>query len=237
MINISPSSSLPKREEGVPGRVVSNHFLFRPIPCLCIFPCMWEPYCKILFLFRPEISTEAKGQKLLFLPRKIPSSDPKTQSPIVFKGRKKRGSPIDTRFFLENTDIPGELLSFPPSLSHLPSPLPPQTWPMWAKGSCQKVKFSPPLLRNRLGAKKGGKKKNRGGHHGRRKSTSTSSSNDSASKKIRRFLSCPFFLFGVCHQLKKSRITMSDRQKSVISILPLLGGGRFPLLLYLRAHP
>ena len=153
MINISPSSSLPKREEGVPGRVVSNHFLFRPIPCLCIFPCMWEPYCKILFLFRPEISTEAKGQKLLFLPRKIPSSDPKTQSPIVFKGRKKRGSPIDTRFFLENTDIPGELLSFPPSLSHL-SPLFPQRGPCGQKAAAKKSSSLPPSPKPPWGPKR-----------------------------------------------------------------------------------
>ncbi len=129
--------------------------------------------------------------------------------------------------------------SFLFALSFPSLPLPPPNVAYVGKRQLPKSQVLSPLLRNRLGAKKGGKKKNRGGHHERRKSTSTSSSNDSASeKKNRRFLSCPFFfLVCVCHQLRKSRLTMSDRQKSVISILPLLGGGRFPLLLYLRAHP
>ncbi len=128
-------SSRESREQPFP---VKTH------PLSLIFPLYVGTILQdTFFFFARRFQRKQEDKKLLFLPRKIPSSDPKTQSPIVSKGRKKRGSPIDTRFFLENTDIPGELLSSSPSL-FLISPSFPKRGPCGQKAAAKKSSSLPP---------------------------------------------------------------------------------------------
>ena len=158
MINISLSFSLPKREEGVPGRLVSNHFLFGPNPRLCIFPRMWEPYCyRYFFSFSPGDFNGSKRTKNYFSSQgRFPHPIRRHKVPLFPRGG-RRGALLSTPASSWKTPtFQANFFPFPPLC--LISPLFPHSWPMWAKGSCQKVKFSSPLLRNRLGAQKGGKK-------------------------------------------------------------------------------